>query len=197
MIKEIQFSHILSLFFFKYVPSFPLSPPVEGATTRRRRGPRRLKALPSLQSSRPLFFIRREVCIRATEFCWVFCFVFSTEILLFFLLSCLLVVFFFSGLSFFPFSPCVKSAKRSKSSVFSHDATSIRPNKEVNHGETCVLFSILSSFFFFFFFFLSEDARARGLLSRACVLERDFLFFSLSRWALVLALPFCGIGLHG
>jgi hypothetical protein len=51
--------------------------------------------------------------------------------------------------------------------------------------------------FFFFFFFLSEDARARGLLSRACVLERDFLFFSLSRWSLVLALPFCGIGLHG
>ena len=98
-------------------------------------------------------------------------------------------------LKFF-FSPDDESAL-SKSSVFSHDATSIRPNKEVNHGETCVLFSILSSFFFFFFFLLSEDARARGLLSRACVLERDFLFFSLSRWALVLALPFCGIGLHG
>ena len=116
--------------------------------------------------------------------------------LLFFLLSCL-PAFFFSGLSFsFSFRP-LGSAQLSKSSVFSHDATSIRPNKEVNHGETCVLFSILSSFFFFFFFFLSEDARARGLRSLACVLERDFLFFSLSRWALVLALPFCGIGLHG
>ena len=78
------------------------------------------------------------------------------------------------------FSPDDESAL-SKSSVFSHDATSIRPNKEVNHGETCVLFSILSSsFFFFFFFLLSEDARARGLRSRVCVLERDFLFFSVS-----------------
>ena len=37
----------------------------------------------------------------------------------------------------------------------------------------------------------------RAVYSLMCVLERDFLFFSVSRWALVLALPFCGIGLHG
>jgi hypothetical protein len=120
----------------------------------------------------------------------------STEICSFFLLSLLRVFFFFGSLSFSAEVFRLVEA-HSKSSVFSHDATSIRPNKEVNHGETCVLFSILSSSFFFFFFFLSEDARARGLLSRVCVLERDFLFFSVSRWALVLALPFCGIGLHG
>ena len=78
----------------------------------------------------------------------------------------------------------------SKSSVFSHDATSIRPNKEVNHGETCVLFSILLTF-------LSSSSRrrracARGLLSLVRVLRRDF-FLCFSRWSLVLAPPFCGM----
>lgn len=38
----------------------------------------------------------------------------------------------------------------------------------------------------------------RAVYSLMCVLERDFfLCFSPSRWSLVLALPFCGIGLHG
>ena len=71
----------------------------------------------------------------------------------------------------------LNSEAHSKSSVFSHDATSIRPNKEVNHGETCVLFSILSSSFSSS---SSRRTRVRAVCSLTCVLERDFLFFSVS-----------------
>ena len=70
----------------------------------------------------------------------------------------------------------LNSEAHSKSSVFSHDATSIRPNKEVNHGETCVLFSILLSSFSS----SSRRTRIRAVYSLMCVLERDFLFFSVS-----------------
>ena len=185
---------LLSLFSFLYVPSFPLSPPVEGATTIRRPRCFRLKALPSLQSSRPLFFsIRIGSTLR--NFVVVFLVIWNffrnttrekvrvTEILLFFLLSRARLWFF----SFVPvscpsevfFSPDDESAL-SKSSVFSHDATSIRPNKEVNHGETCVLFSILFSSFSSS---SSRRTRVRAVysLTRA-IWERDFfLCFSPSR----------------
>ena len=66
--------------------------------------------------------------------------------------------------------------------VFSHDATSIPDRiKEVNHGETCVLF-FYSFVLFFLSFPLGGRAHARGLFS-LCVLERDFfsLFFAVSK----------------
>ena len=175
---------------FLYVPSFPLSPPVEGATTIRRQR-FRLKALPSLQSSRPLFF-SSSIRIRSTAAifcCFVVFFAFSVRnfasrvLPLFFLpLVCLcfcLAFSLFSVKSFF--APDEKKSARSKSSVFSHDATSNSTEEEVNHGETCVLFSILSSFFLPP---LGGRAHARGLfsLTRVCFRERFFsLFFAVSK----------------
>ena len=196
MIKEIQSSHSPSSFL--YVPSFPLSPPVEGATTIRRQR-FRLKALPSLQSSRPLFF-SSSIRIRSTAaefFVALLCFLlFLLEILplvfclCFFCLSfclCFCLVFsLFSVKSFF--APDERRARAQRSSVFSHDATSIRPKKKSIMARRCVLFSS----FVLFFFLLSEDAHTRAVysLSRACVLERDFFHvFSPSRRCLGLALP--------
>ena len=120
----------------------------------------------------------------SAEFCCgVFCFLWpfvvrvvrNRNFALFFAFTPARVFFFFSGLSLLLAEVFRLVEAHSKSSVFSHDATSIRPNKEVNHGETCVLFSILLSFFVFF---LSEETRvrARSALSRACSTERFFVF---------------------
>ena len=95
--------------------------------------------------------------------------------------------FFFGSVLFFPFSPfCEAQNARNLQSSRTTRPQFDRIKKSIM-ARRAFFFLFFRPLFFFFFFFLSEDARARGLLS---LLERDFLFFSVSRWALVLALPF-------
>ena len=189
MIKEIQFSHSPSSFL--YVPSFPLSPPVEGATTIRRQR-FRLKALPSLQSSRPLFF-SSSIRIRSTAaefFVALLCFLlFLLEILplvfclCFFCLSfclCFCLVFsLFSVKSFF--APDERRAR----------ARNLQSSRTTRPQFDRIKKSIMARRAFFFLFFrplflppLGGRAHARGLfsLTRVCFRERFFsLFFAVSK----------------